>query len=518
MSKPVRLELQSGRTFASRGLATRATVIGLLWGLFWGGHVSAATIEVGSNGCSLADAIVAANTDAPQGGCPAGAGADEITLPADADIALGTGFPAPPAFTGGLVGLPIVSSEIRILGNGATVRRMSGAADFPLFLVAPAGVLDLRQLTIANGASVFGGAIINDQGELRLDSCTVEDSSASMGGGGILNVGGTTTLNRSTVSGSSAVLDGGGIFNFFGALVLSQSTVSNNSSGNLGGGMFNNQGVMTLNNSTVSGNSSNAAGGIFNGLGSTYLVNSTVTDNSAGTGAGVGSFGDSSSFTEITASLISGNQGGDVDLVQGAQNSLFSGGDNLIGNTNGAGIFTQPGDQVGVLQSGTGPLADNGGATQTHSLLPGSPAIDAVTRTENCPDVDQRESSRPRGLACDIGAYEFGLSATLLEAEPLILLRIGGLLNLRIQGQASARLTGAGTGEPIPGQGIEFRSRGGHTLCNAVTDGNGRAGCSFTVTGLLSTTLSLGYVANFAGDQTFDASSDTAPLLSVGTK
>ena len=58
-----------------------------------------------------------------------------------------------------------------------------------------------------------------------------------------------------------------------------------------------------------------------------------------------------------------------------------------------------------------GPLANNGGPTQTHALLSGSVAIDAVsdcTDTDNNPlTTDQRGVLRPQGSACDVGAYEF---------------------------------------------------------------------------------------------------------------
>ena len=59
-------------------------------------------------------------------------------------------------------------------------------------------------------------------------------------------------------------------------------------------------------------------------------------------------------------------------------------------------------------------LADNGGPTQTHALLSGSPAIDAYRFA--CPTEDQRLYTRPFGLGCDLGAYETSGSALSLEA------------------------------------------------------------------------------------------------------
>lgn len=54
-----------------------------------------------------------------------------------------------------------------------------------------------------------------------------------------------------------------------------------------------------------------------------------------------------------------------------------------------------------------GPLQDNGGPTQTHALLPGSPALNAGERTLAVA-YDQRGPGFPRvlGSAADIGAYE----------------------------------------------------------------------------------------------------------------
>lgn len=58
-----------------------------------------------------------------------------------------------------------------------------------------------------------------------------------------------------------------------------------------------------------------------------------------------------------------------------------------------------------------GPLADNGGPTWTHALLPGSPAIDAGDPAL-CEATDQRGVARPKNgdgdgnPVCDIGAFE----------------------------------------------------------------------------------------------------------------
>lgn len=60
------------------------------------------------------------------------------------------------------------------------------------------------------------------------------------------------------------------------------------------------------------------------------------------------------------------------------------------------------------------PLADNGGPTRTHALLPRSPAIDAGSPDCPPPAADQRGVQRPFGLACDIGAYEAEILQTFI--------------------------------------------------------------------------------------------------------
>ena len=91
----------------------------------------AATINVGG-GCTLVDAITAANSDAPAGGCTAGSGADTLVLPAGSTHTL----TAVNNSTYGPNGLPLVTSAITIAGNGSTITRDPGAPQFRILAVA----------------------------------------------------------------------------------------------------------------------------------------------------------------------------------------------------------------------------------------------------------------------------------------------------------------------------------------------------------------------------------------------
>jgi hypothetical protein len=70
-------------------------------------------------------------------------------------------------------------------------------------------------------------------------------------------------------------------------------------------------------------------------------------------------------------------------------------------------------DNLIGMESILGPLSDNGGATLTHYLYSGSPAIDGGSNAAlACPAFDQRGVVRPQDgdsdgtSTCDIGAYE----------------------------------------------------------------------------------------------------------------
>ena len=300
-----------------------------------------------------------------------------------------------------------------------------------LRFTATTGDLTLAGLTLTGGNTFNGGAIVFDSnGQLTLNQSTVSGNDAGIGrGGGIYTKSGMVTLTSSTVSGNRATgitSRGGGIYAYSGSVTLTSSTVSGNrSTGNYsaGGGIYTRSGSVTLTSSTVSGNRSTGnysdGGGIFTRYGALTLTSSTVSQNSAGSLGGGLAIGDGTTFININNSIVAGNTATSSDNIYwGSAQTNFNGGFNLLG----------PGAQTGgvgdVVVSDNNPLlaplADNGGPTQTHALLPGSPAINAgdpnfdVNGPDGLPNTaddllfDQRGSGFARVFLgrVDMGAFE----------------------------------------------------------------------------------------------------------------
>ena len=232
---------------------------------------------------------------------------------------------------------------------------------------------NISGVTIRNGATNFGGGGIGNFSTLTLTNSTVSgnnsNSGASFGGGGIFNPG-TLTLTNSSVSGNSSNAFGGGIDNF-GDMTLVNSTVSGNSARH-GGGIIN-DGTLTLTNSTVSGNSTDGSGGGINNGGTVNLFNTTITNNRADadfnlSGIGGGVFNDGGSILIFQNTILAGN------FETDCAGTITSNGNNLMWNVSGDCTVNGGGVTFAIPQ--LGPLQNNGGPTQTHALLSGSPAID----------------------------------------------------------------------------------------------------------------------------------------------
>jgi len=419
-----------------QGVATAATII-----------VTTSNPNIVADGqCSLVEAILNANND---GGthvdCAAGSGADTIVLPTNANITLsnaygtlsyGTLYSRP-------VGLPPIASQITIEGNGAIIARQANAPDFGLIAVRgnfsfegvppTPGDLTLQNVALSGGGTRGG---VSNASHLNIKNSIISGNA----GPGVSNGYGTLTVQNSTISANT----GGGISSFYyGTLIIENSTISHNTSYS-GGGVSNFGGTVAIINSTISNNTAEDRGGglsnaigFYGGPGLLTITNSTISGNRANQGGGI--FNDQFCFSDnfgaptscisaalkLTSSLISGNQAALGPEMYNKSESITVNNFNLFGTSGNAGVsgFTPgPTDVVPrfdvSLGQILGPLQNNGGPTQTHALIPGSPAVDAGDPA-GCRDsqgalltTDQRglprdfDGNRDGTVVCDIGAYE----------------------------------------------------------------------------------------------------------------
>ena len=127
--------------------------------------------------------------------------------------------------------------------------------------------------------------------------------------------------------------------------------------------------------------------------------------------------------TSTPALSLTNSNNDDVAFVLGTTNSFTSLNYNLTGGGSGNTAFTGSGDRRGIFTPLLGPLAYNGGLTQTRALLLGSLAINggdpAAVAGVNVPVDDQRGTgfSRIFGGRIDIGAFEF---QSALPAQNLV--------------------------------------------------------------------------------------------------
>jgi VCBS repeat-containing protein len=370
--------------------------------------------------CSLREAIIAANSDkrsgTKDGECSAGSGDDTIILAADPDPS------------------GIARYALSLSDNGKEDSASTGDLDIlDDVIIEGAG----SRVTIIDSSEITDRAFQILGGDVTIKGVTITKSGNTVAGdGGGIHNSTNLTLVESTLSDNHTAASGGGIYNE-GVLTLFDSTISINTANDSGGGIANaSMGSVALNNSTVSGNTAtNDGGGIFN-MGLLPLHNATIADNRANNGGGVVN-SDASGTVNFRNTIIAGNTATSAPDCSGTLSSL---GYNLIQDPSSCTIS---GDTTGNIagQALLGLLQDNGGQTETHALLPASPAIDAGNPS-GCfgseglfpfdhdhnlfPfDHDQRGEPRPTdgdsngSFICDIGAYEVGRNLlVLLRAFP----------------------------------------------------------------------------------------------------
>lgn len=332
--------------------------------------------DANSIGCSVSElksAINAANANPDPTTIELAAACTYTLTDVDNDVAA----------TDGPNGLPPLTSNITINGNGAIITRDSTAPAFRILYVGSSGALTLNDATISGGIasvapSYHRGGGIDSSGTLTVNRSTIANNSAGWSGGGIQSSG--TTLTDVTLSGNSAAVGGAFFSGSDSTSHLERVTFVNNSDA-----LFNDwRAVVTVGNSTFVGNSGAAINNFQDGT--ITVVNVTLSDNAAGLNNNAGEV--------VVKNSI---------LANGCSN-ITDGGNNIDSDgTCGVGTATDPRlDPAG--------LKNNGGSTQTIALMSDSPAIgagnDTVCAASPVSGVDQRRVTRPQGAHCDIGAFE----------------------------------------------------------------------------------------------------------------
>ena len=292
------------------------------------------------------------------------------------------------------------ATDIDVEIDGLTVTAGNGLFGGPFFHRKSAAELRKRY---ASNASYYGGGIyVATSAEAVIENCMILGNTAYMIGGGIYagaSHGGTTTIQASTISGNKAG-SGGGIFadtSYGGTTTIADDEISGNTSYGGGGGIcrveratqhdddpehhhfrelrlrgrrriwanISYDGPTTIQNSTITGNTADSDSNGSGKGGGNLLAAGTVSVAStiiAGNGDHSHAAPDVSGSLILSHSLIGDNTGS--ALTEAPVGSPDAGG-NLIG-----------GPIHGVINPKLGPLAQNGGPTQTCALFAGSPAID----------------------------------------------------------------------------------------------------------------------------------------------
>ena len=278
-----------------------------------------------------------------------------------------------------------ISKDLTILGPGASRVKISGNRIMRVLHIGQFATVRLENLAIVDGRAItgtvrIGGGIAND-GTLTVSNSAISGNNANAGGG-IYNSG---TL---IVSGSTINTNGVGVYNEnplafvpigaaianYGQLTVADSTFDDNyivappNLVNIGGVIYNDNTLRLINSTIVS---PDGFAGIRNTAGSVAVVKNTLFDAPCG-------------------GVVSSDSTHNLTTYAGCDQSFT--------------LVTPFRDlQLGSLQN-------NGGATQTIALLPGSRAIDAgdnaVCAAAPVNNRDQRGMVRPQGHTCDIGAFE----------------------------------------------------------------------------------------------------------------
>jgi hypothetical protein len=300
-----------------------------------------------------------------------------------------------------------VLAKVNIIGAGMETTIIRAAYSYNtstnrvMDIFNASGTVNLSDLTIKWGKITLGsegGAGIRQNGSFSTvvleRVAIIENAITTTAPGGGIAASGAMTISDSTIMLNNTFGDGGGIYAPYNSnLTIDRSTIAYNS-GEAGGGIYCDSSAM-IRNDTITGNTANfGGGGIYkwNSGGLMTISQSTLTGNGVGgsetDGWAIFNYGNVNVFYSILAANAS---------KSACYYSVATGSDNISTDDSCGSSFT-------VTDPLLGPLADNGGFTETHALLNGSPAIDVFTGMD-CGGTDQDGDGN--GTArCDVGAFE----------------------------------------------------------------------------------------------------------------
>lgn len=324
-----------------------------------------------------------------------------------------------------------VSQDLIVQGPGAANLTISGSSALRVFSVS-GGVFTLSAVTIANGAAAggFGGGINITAGTVNLRDSVLQGNSAGNGGGIGVGAGSTLTATGSTFANNTTSSVGGGAIIAIGSATVTGNTFVGNTAPTNGGAInVQPNGLLTAINNTFRANTSGSLGGALSNLGTTTAINNTFSANVASSGA----------------ALATGNANATLhnnvfaDNSASSSPSVLSGGfttssNNVFFHNLAAGVADDQTGQgtlnfVTTATQPLGPLANNGGLTQTMLPVQGGAAICAGSMALLPGGItqDQRGFQRVSGSCIDAGSVQL-LSQGIPTLSTWMLTVLGGLL------------------------------------------------------------------------------------------
>lgn len=356
-----------------------------------------------------------------------------------------------PAALGGGVAVLAEDGSVTLDGVNASSNQADAGAGIGVSEISGGSSLTVRNSTVSQniGSSAAGISIVQilDSGSSFdfIDSTVSGNESVGMGAGVAIETAGSSTeaveigVQRSTISDNTGVFGAGlMVLELFGAgldspvLTVDSSTISGNI-GTTPGLVVQSDGTADVEaailSSTISGNDG-SHGGVYADLSGegelrVTVAHSTITDNTAGGGSGGVSVIDGAEAV-IRHSIVGGNDGTDFFSDPASSYEIDW---SLVTDTSGSAaaataVGAGTGNVVGDPQ--LGPLTVNGGTTQTHLPIAGSPAIDAgQPGIATAPTSDQRGAARIQNGRIDIGAVEAAPLLPATGSAPALWLMIG---------------------------------------------------------------------------------------------